>query len=171
MDDGRPLHPGPVNLSKDKPTVRFALTSEAKAAGLPLPERAHPTDAGFDLRAHHLQAPIRIQQGSVMHTVEPVNTGIRVAVPPGWCGIIRERSSWARVGLRIFGGVIDASYRGEITVLCYGFSEAEALINKDDYPRFAQLLIVPVWSGAVEYADDLGETERGEMGFGSTGQG
>lgn len=155
-------------VSGPRPPVRFALTDEAKAAGLPFPTKAHDSDAGFDLCALSMvsiYAP-RIDDAWL------IDTGVCVAIPPGYCGLIRERSSWAKNNLMITGGVIDASYRGSIKVVCYGYHAARRqLVRDEQFPRFAQLLIVPIWTGGVEYVDSLDETERGAGGFGSTGQG
>lgn len=159
----------PVKFDLGKqPPVRFALTDEAKAAGLPFPERKHEGDAGFDLRAFFMTGAY--QAGTTDDFL--IDTGIKVAIPPGYCGLIRERSSWAKHGLRISGGIVDATYRGSIKVICTGYNTARRILARDeDHPRFAQLLIVPVWQGGVEYVDSLDETERGAGGLGSTGQG
>lgn len=150
--------------------VKFALTPKAQAEGLPLPARAHDTDAGFDLRlfggsTDDIFATLDGREVIVLRT------GVCVSIPPGYCGILRERSSWAKKGLLITGGVIDSGYTGEILVTCSGFHFARKYVSdaEEKYPRFAQLLIVPIWQGDVEYVEILDETERGAKGFGSTG--
>lgn len=161
---GTPVH----FLAGKSPAVRFALTESAKAAGLPLPTKAHDGDAGFDLRAFFDAHPDPIPAMNEYW----IDTGVMVAIPEGYCGLIRERSSWARAGLSITGGVIDSTYRGSIRVVCSGFYDARRTLAQDEaFPRFAQLLIVPIWGGDVEYVDSLDDTERGAGGFGSTGQG
>lgn len=157
---GDPIRLDPGN----SPTVRFALTDEAKAAGLPYPERKHDSDAGFDLRAFGVAAP----EGKPVLVI----TGVRVSIPPGYCGLVKERSSWAQEGLQIAAGIIDSGYTGEIVVVCPAFPmdklRREEVDSEAQSPRFAQLLIVPIWQGGVEYVDSLDETERGAGGFGST---
>jgi dUTP pyrophosphatase len=138
--------------------------------GLPLPERATLHAAGMDLRA-------ALPEGETW-TLAPgerrlVPTGLVLAIPPGYEGQIRPRSGLAfRHGVTVLNapGTIDADYRGEVQVL---------LINQGDHPfplergeRVAQLLLAPVpaWGWREEPGpDDLGATDRGEGGYGSTG--
>lgn len=165
----------PVRFDPGKsPTVKFSLTDEAKAAGLPFPERKHDSDAGFDLRAFAYRGPDPQMLFPLdARTVAHFGTGVRASIPPGWCGIVKmERSSYAAT-MSISGGLIDSGYIGEIVIVCTMQNYAlQRLVNSiHEFPRFAQLVIVPVWTGGVEYVDRLDETERGAGGFGSTGQG
>ncbi|RAV31864.1 dUTP diphosphatase [Corynebacterium heidelbergense] len=135
--------------------------------GLPLPTRAHPTDAGLDLRSTE---DVCIEPG---HRAL-VGTGIAIALPVGTVGLVHPRSGLAaRSGLSIVNspGTIDADYRGEIKV---------CLINLDPHTpvqiargdRIAQLVVQQVsLCGVEEVADigELGETVRGAGGYGSTG--
>lgn len=126
-----------------------------------LPTRAHSDDAGLDL------------YGSETIVIPPfggtlASTGIAMALPHGYVGMIADRSSMARKGLKTAGGIIDAGYRGEIKVIFRNLTDQEIRIEKGD--RIAQMLIIPIATPAVEEVQDLESSERGEGGFGSTGK-
>jgi dUTP pyrophosphatase len=82
--------------------------------------------------------------------------------------MIADRSSMAKKGLKTAGGIIDAGYRGEIQVVLWNLSREEALVKKGE--RLAQMLILPIATPAVLEVKELGQTSRGEGGFGSTGR-
>lgn len=122
-------------------------------------------DAGLDLVSAE-QVYLTPTKMSLVHT------GISVAIPDGYVGIIKERSSMAWNGLKITGGVIDSGYRGEIMAICSyqqpnEFAPFVLVIEKGE--RFAQLLIIKIAEGiTLEKVDNLEATERGDGGFGST---
>jgi dUTP pyrophosphatase len=129
-----------------------------------LPGRAHPGDAGFDLRS-----TVDLEVGPGERAMVP--TGLAVAIPEGHAGLVLPRSGLAsRQGLTLANapGLIDAGYRGE--VIC-------AVVNLDrDTPvpiargdRIAQLVVVPVADVEPAWVDELPASSRGEGGFGSTG--
>lgn len=126
-----------------------------------LPTRAHPDDAGLDLYSLEEQA-LEPGEGLV------ARTGIALAVPAGHVGLVADRSSLAKRGLKTAGGIIDAGYRGEIGVVLWNISGKPQLIARGE--RIAQLLIIPVATPAVRETADLGDTARGTGGFGSTGR-
>ena len=126
-----------------------------------LPTRAHPDDAGLDLYALEEAS---LEPGRGAH----VRTGIAVELPAGTVGLIADRSSMARRGLKTAGGIIDAGYRGEIGVLLWNVSPETHTVKRGD--RIAQLLVVSVHTPAVREVVTLQRTERGEGGFGSTGR-
>lgn len=132
--------------------------------GLPLPVRAHATDAGIDLHAAH---DCELAPG---HRAL-VGTGVAVAVPAGYVGLVHPRSGLAaRAGLSIVNapGTVDAGYRGEIKVNLVNLDPTEPVrIGRGD--RIAQLLVQRVELWDVVEVDELGETDRGEGGHGSTG--
>ena len=131
---------------------------------LPLPARAHPTDAGLDL---HARFPVRLAPGEYA----TVDTGVAVAIPGGHAGLVLPRSGLARrygVGLVNAPGLIDAGYRGEIRVILINHGRERCDIARGD--RVAQLVIVPVALPAPRPVDRLDETERGAQGFGSSGR-
>lgn len=126
-------------------------------------ERATDGSAGFDLR---------VNEDVVFHAGDSrlVGTGTRVAIPDGHVGLVFIRSSMAvKRGLQLQNsvGVIDADYRGEVKVALRNASEAGTSVIRGE--RIAQLVVVP-FVGDVERVDALDGTERGEGGFGSTGQ-
>ena len=132
-----------------------------------LPTVAHPgSDLGYDLYAIEDQLLIPLQ-------VAEVHLGIAVEMePPGFGFLIRDRSSLARKGLMISGGVIDAGYRGELVVLMTllgNILEGRYLIKQGD--KVAQLIpMLPKTHNAIISVDELTSTERGAAGFGSTGR-
>ena len=133
---------------------------------LPLPAPAHPGDAGYDLRAR--EAMVLAPGGGRA----AVPTGIAVAIPPGWAGLVLPRSGLAlRHGLTCLNapGLIDAGYRDEIRVILVNHDPTEAFkIEVGD--RIAQLVIQEVAPIEWDEVDDLGQTRRGLGGFGSTGR-
>ena len=125
-----------------------------------LPEKARAGDLGFDLFA---AGRVVIPAGQM----RPVGTGIAVEFPPGWGGIVKDRSSMAMKRLTISAGVIDNGYRGEIKILISNHSGTEHTIEPDQ--KIAQLIPCPVTDWKAEEARELSDTHRGEDGFGSTG--
>ena len=129
-----------------------------------LPVRAHEGDAGLDLR-------------SVEHVTIPpggrslVRTGLRVAIPDGFAGLVVPRSGLAlRHGLSLVNtpGVIDAGYRGEVRVVLIN-TDREHAFTVEPGMRIAQLLVVPAVAVDVVEVGELTATERGTGGFGSSG--
>ena len=131
---------------------------------LPTPKRAHPDDAGLDLHARY---PAELDPGQRL----TVDTGIALAIPPGYAGLVVPRSGIAaRNGIGVVNGpgLIDAGYRGEIRVVLINLGEQRVTIARGD--RIAQLLIVPIAIPRIEIVEGLETTERGRGGFGSTGR-
>ena len=134
-----------------------------------LPEYATPGAAGLDLRAA-LSEPLTVAPGSSVK----VPTGIAIALPQGHEGQVRPRSGLAfRHGVTVLNapGTIDEDYRGEVAVLLVNLGPEPHIIQGGD--RIAQLIVAPVTKVEVVAgadADMLGDTERGQGGFGSTGR-
>jgi len=129
------------------------------------PYRQHEKDAGLDLVARNT---------TTLNPTEAkkIPMGIKVEIPPGYVGLIFPRSGLAtkkRVTLTNTVGVIDADYRGEIICHMVNNGSFKYCINRGD--RLAQLVVVPCLIGDVYIVqeDDLSKTERGEGGFGHTG--
>jgi dUTP pyrophosphatase len=121
--------------------------------------------AGLDLVSAE-EKPVLV--GSIQHVT--VHTGISVAIPEGFVGILAPRSSLGRKGLSLANtiGIIDSDYRGEILVdLVVKQGKPWVQINPGD--RFVQLLLIPVLQCNIEEVQDLPDTARGAGGFGSTG--
>lgn len=100
-----------------------------------------------------------------------VGTGIAVEIPDGYFGAIFARSGMAtKRGLRPANcvGVIDSDYRGELIVALHNDSDVEQTIYDGD--RIAQLVIMPYLAVNFKMVAELDDTERGNGGFGSTGE-
>lgn len=129
-----------------------------------LPQKAHPTDAGFDL-AIPADCTIAPQSHAVL------DLEFSMQIPPGWYGHIFGRSSRFRDGLLVNPGIIDADYRGTVRLLVYNCLVTGACaLHRGD--RVAQMLILPVPSVTLTTVtpDDLSRTARGTGGLGSTGR-
>ena len=140
--------------------VEFKLLSESGRS----PEQAHPGDAGYDVFAAESATIGPGERASV-------GTGIAVAIPDGYAGLVLPRSGLAaRHGIALVNspGLIDTGYRGEVRVLLLNTDREEAFVIEVG-DRIAQLLVTPVESAAFAESPALSETARGEAGFGSTG--
>lgn len=126
-----------------------------------LPTRAHPDDAGLDL--YSLET-VTLEPGAGTH----IKTGIALELPEGHVGLIADRSSMARRGLKTLGGVIDAGYRGELGVLIWNLSTKPQILERGD--RIGQLLVIAVATPAPKEVPALSGTARGAGGFGSSGR-
>jgi dUTP pyrophosphatase len=131
---------------------------------LPLPHYARASDAGLDL---HAAQRVVIEPGARAL----VGTGLAVAIPPGWAGLVLPRSGLAlRHGVTVLNapGLIDAGYRGEVKVLLVNHDpRATATLERGE--RVAQLIVQTVASVELVEVDELPASERGDGGFGSTG--
>jgi len=131
-----------------------------------MPTKGSEFAAGWDLYSlEDTEVPFRKSM--------KLRTGIHVAIPEGYEGQVRARSSLGSKGLILPHsiGTIDSDYRGELFVLMTWIGEGESyLVNAGE--RIAQLVIAPVPKIDFEEVDfqDLGETARGDGGFGSTGK-
>jgi dUTP diphosphatase len=142
-------------------TLRFArLHDEARE-----PSRANHGDAGYDLYAVE---SARLEPGERAS----VGTGIAVAIPEGWAGLVLPRSGLAAkhgITLPNAPGLIDSGYRGELRVLLLNTDAREAFeVAPGD--RIAQLVLVRHESPEVVEVVSLDETVRGAGGFGSSGR-
>lgn len=121
--------------------------------------------AGADLYAL-TDAPVTIAPGETVL----IHTGLAVAIPQGYVGLIYARSGMAtKQGLAPANkvGVIDADYRGELMVALHNHSSEVRTVSSGD--RIAQMVIAPYLTAAFEVCEDLDDTARGAGGFGSTG--
>ncbi len=100
-----------------------------------------------------------------------VHTGIAMAIPEGYVGLIYARSGLAtKRGLAPANkvGVIDSDYRGEIMVALHNHGAAEQTVELGE--RIAQIVFTPYSAASFDVVDELDETERQDGGFGSTGR-
>lgn len=147
------------------------LTETAK-----LPEKAFPTEAGYDVFA---DKSVTIHNGETV----AISTGIALEIPDGYYGRLKARSGLTlNSALRVQEGTIDASFRGEVKIIAeiraMNYDGTESLICQSMPTRpftiekgmkIAQLIIQPVPQFEVVEADELSKSDRGENGFGSTG--
>lgn len=143
-------------LSYELPVKR--LTETAK-----LPDKANLFDAGLDLYCDEKEV-VRLAPGER----KLFSTGISVAIPKGFVGLIWPRSGHAvKKGLDTMAGVIDAPYRGEVKVLLVNHSDEYQYYSPGD--KIAQMLVQVIPDFTPVEVNDLDETSRGENGFGSSG--
>jgi dUTP pyrophosphatase len=128
------------------------------------PSYAKAGDAGADLRS---RIDVVITAGSR----QLVPTGVSIALPAGFVGLVHPRSGLAlKHGITVLNapGTIDAGYRGEIMVTLYNSSDQDFRVATGD--RIAQLLIQEVLRANFISVEILPGTDRGEEGFGSSGK-
>jgi dUTP pyrophosphatase len=132
--------------------------------GLPIPTYAHEGDAGADLCA---AGDVEIAPGQRAL----VGTGVAIALPPGYVGLVHPRSGLAaRLGVTLLNapGTVDAGYRGEILVNLINHDPVTtARIARGD--RIAQLVVQRVERADFDVVEELSDTSRGADGHGSTG--
>lgn len=146
-----------------KPCIYFNKTDER--AVIPTKRKG---DIGYDLYA--LEEDIVLEA----HEVQKFDTGLRAIIQPGYAAIFKDRSSLGSKGIRVAGGVIDSSYRGNWIV---------ALVNENDKPfifpkgkAIAQFIIVEDFDANIHelskesFESEENLTERGSGGFGSSGK-
>jgi len=133
---------------------------------LPAPSYAHPGDAGLDLVSRR---DVTIAPGNR----EMVGTGIALALPAGYVGLVHPRSGLAaRAGITVLNapGTIDAGYRGEVAVVLHNTDTTRSYTVRRG-ERIAQLVIQQVAIAELIEVERLPGSARGEGGFGSTGDG
>lgn len=133
--------------------------------GLPLPSTAHPDDAGLDLYAR-TDAVLAANGGRVL-----VPTGVAVAIPRGFMGMVVPRSGLALkhgVSLVNTPGIIDAAYRGELQVIMINHdATTDYQVRRGD--RIAQLIVQAISTVQWSVVEQLDDNDRGG-GFGHSGR-
>lgn len=126
--------------------------------------------AGIDLYALPNESKSGSENMCIFGYNTVFHTGIKVEIPEGYVGLIFPRSSVGFKGLRLANstGVIDSDYRGEILIGINSWSPKNTEIKEP--VRVAQLCVIPCPQVEIEIVEELSETERGENGFGSTGE-
>ena len=129
--------------------------------GAYMPERAHDTDAGLDIRSP-IAATV-FPKDSVI-----IDTGVHIELPNNTVGMLKSKS-----GLNVkhditSEGVIDVGYTGSIVVKLYNHGIKPYLVKRGD--KITQLVIMPILYPSIEIVENLEQTERGNGGFGSTGR-
>jgi dUTP pyrophosphatase len=146
----------------NRPVLSIKRLSEL--ATLPAYQSAEA--AGMDLHAA-IEQTIEIEPGAIVF----IPLGFAMALPPGFEGQVRPRSGLAsRHGITLPNapGTIDSDYRGEVKIPLVNLGDSVFTIERG--MRIAQMIIAPVVQAELQEVDDLDDSERGEGGFGSTGQ-
>lgn len=150
--------------------IKVKLDKNAK-----MPEKAHASDAGYDLFApYDFDVPatglyarngttLGMKVGSAI-----IDTGVHMQIPDGYVGMIKSKSGLnVKHGL-IAEGVVDSDYTGSIAVKLYNLSNEPYRFKKGD--KITQIVVMPIPQTELVEVADLDETERGEGGFGSSGR-
>lgn len=130
-----------------------------------VPTRGSESAAGYDLYA----ATDR-EVSLFPHTTQLIGVGLAFELPDGYFGAVYARSGLAsKKGLRPANcvGVVDSDYRGEVMVALH--NDSDHIMTIDVGERIAQLVLMPYVNMTFEEAEELDNTQRGEGGFGSTG--
>ena len=130
--------------------------------GAYIPTRAHETDAGLDIYARDSQI-VPAKESAIF------DTGVHIELPAGTAGMLKSKSGlYVNHGI-VSEGVIDVGYTGSIKVKLYNHSGYDYTVEAGD--KITQLVILPLADvGSLELVDELGETDRGDNGFGSSGK-
>lgn len=135
-----------------------------------LPKRWSKGAVGYDLHAFLLSESGRANKAIVPpRATTNVPTGLSVECPDGFFLFVCPRSGLAKHSLTVTNspGLIDPDYRGEIRVMLYNGGFETFYVEHE--MRIAQLVIMPITPAVIIEARELSHTERGQMGFGSTG--
>lgn len=144
--------------------IRIGLKRLPHGEGLPLPSYASNGAAGLDVVAAE---SLVLEPGSRA----AVATGFAVAIPEGYEIQVRPRSGLAlKNGVTCLNtpGTIDSDYRGEVKIILANLGQEAFHVRRGE--RIAQLVPAPVLKASFVEEDELGETDRGSGGFGSTGR-
>ena len=127
-----------------------------------IPERAHKTDAGYDLKTPVcVEIPPRSSQ--------KIDTGVHMMIPKGYVGMLKSKSGLNVNKSILCEGVIDAGYTGSIVAKLYNHSDETVRFNRGD--KITQIVIMPIANiDILNIVSDFETTERGDNGFGSTGR-
>jgi len=124
-------------------------------------KKAHETDAGYDILAAEDKLVLA-------NSRELIKTGLKVAIPECWVGIICARSGLSiKHRLDIAGGIIDSGYTGEVGVCLVNNGIEPYKVTKGD--KIAQMIVTPIFRQETHKVKNLEETKRGAKGFNSTG--
>jgi len=139
----------------------FKIKVKKIAPDAVIPKFALVGDAGMDV--HSIE-------DIVLHPGERVScrTGIAMELPVGYVALVWDKSSLShKAGVKILGGVFDSNYRGEYFIGLANLSKETFNINKGQ--KIAQVIFHKIETPTIEEVDELGESERGDKAFGSTG--
>ncbi len=127
-----------------------------------VPQFAHDGDAGLDL---HVPETVQLLPGER----KSIPIGLAMEIPDGYVGLIWDKSGLShKYGVKTFGGVIDAGYRGELQIGVMNLSTEAYTFEKGH--KIAQMLIQKVEHPEIKEVHELSSSARGAGGFGSTGK-
>lgn len=127
-----------------------------------MPAFALQDDGGFDLYARET---VTLAPGER----KSIPTGLKMEIPSGYVGFIWDKSGLShKFGLKTFGGVVDAGYRGEVMVGIMNLGSEAYTFEKNH--KVAQISIQKREDVNIVEVEELSESVRGEGGFGSTGK-
>ena len=129
--------------------------------GAYMPEKAHKSDAGYDLRTPY---EFTVKAGDSA----AVLTGVHMVIPEDFCGVLISKSGLNTKHDIQTTGLVDARYTGEIVVKVQNHGKNDYHFNKGD--KVSQIVILPVAFTCITEIEDLPSTERGNNGFGSSGR-
>lgn len=147
--------------------------------GAYMPLRAHSADAGLDIRSpidvvipatinKNIITGSRVYENSIVDVGSiSIDTGVHVNIPDGYVGFLKSKSGLNVKHGIISTGVIDSGYTGSIVVKLYNLTHDTYKINKGD--KITQLVILPIETPKLIKVLSFEETDRGDKGFGSTG--
>jgi dUTP pyrophosphatase len=126
-----------------------------------VPTRAHSDDAGIDLFTdrEYILAP---------RTLVVIPLGVAFEMPLGYVGLIWDKSSIGSKNIKTLGGVVDAGYRGEVSVVLNNLGDGDYIFKVGD--KVAQMLIQKIELCELVQVGELSDSSRGKGGFGSTGR-
>ena len=128
--------------------------------GAYMPERAHETDAGADIRT-----PVDVEVPAKGSAV--IDTGVHIELPPNTVGMLKSKSGLNVKWGIVSEGVIDEGYTGSIVVKLYNHGGNTVLFHRGE--KITQLVVMPVEYVGFTQVDEIGGGERGDAGFGSSG--
>lgn len=132
------------------------------AEDLPDPHYAYEADAGFDVYARE---EVVLEPGQRAQ----VPTGLAIELPRGYVSCIWDKSGVShKGGIKTLGGIVDSGYRGEYMIGVVNLSNETYTFKRGD--KVAQILIQKVEHPEIQFVDELGDAERGDRGFGSSGK-
>jgi dUTP pyrophosphatase len=140
-------------------TIKYKKLSQNATA----PESSSEDDAGYDLFAAHDGCMSGGGRGII-------KTNISIELPEGYYGQLEGRSGLAvKSGIAVLGGIIDPNYRGDIGVILVNLDNEKTFVYKKG-DKICQMVIKPYIKPQMIEADELSATDRGEKGFGSSGE-
>ena len=146
--------------------IQVLIKRKPGSEDVELPRYMSEHAAGMDVRAA-VEKDLVLEPGAIAR----VPAGFYMALPPGWEAQVRPRSGLAlKHGVTVANtpGTIDADYRGEVGIILVNMGAEPFTVTRG--MRVAQIVIARVPQAEIEEVDELPESDRGEGGFGSTGQ-